>query len=128
MQLTIEKLLQDKEIIKKATGEKTTNLEIKRLDAEITIKSLSIDKIMQFAKEEKDEYKASIKAVYSAVIDPNLKDNELLKAYSCKSNPYGIVEKIFTPAEIDIIANKIAILSGLNNFNENDLVVEIKNE
>ncbi|MDU1068191.1 phage tail assembly chaperone [Clostridium sp.] len=128
MQLTIEKLLQDKEIIEKATGEKTTKLEIKRLGGEITIKSLTIDKLMGLAQQEKDQYKANVKVVYSAVIDPNLKDNDLLKSYSCKSNPYAIVEKIFKPVEINLIADKICELSGLNDVNANDLVIEIKND
>ena len=116
MQLTVEKLLQDKEIIEKATGEKTTKLEIKRLGGEITIKSLTMDKLMGLAQE-KDKYKANVKVVYSAVIDPNLKDNDLLKSYSCKSNPYAIVEKIFKPVEINLIADKICELSGLNDVN-----------
>lgn len=127
MQLTIEKLLQDKEIIEKATGEKTTKLEIKRLGGEITIKSLTMDKLMGLAQE-KDKYKANVKVVYSAVIDPNLKDNDLLKSYSCKSNPYAIVEKIFKPVEINLIADKICELSGLNDVNTNDLIIEIKND
>ncbi|MGG7146288.1 phage tail assembly chaperone [Clostridium butyricum] len=127
MQLTVEKLLQDKEIIEKATGEKTTKLEIKRLGGEITIKSLTMDKLMGLAQE-KDKYKANVKVVYSAVIDPNLKDNDLLKSYSCKSNPYAIVEKIFKPVEINLIADKICELSGLNDVNANDLVIEIKND
>lgn len=127
MQLTIEKLLQDKEIIEKATGEKTTKLEIKRLGGEITIKSLTMDKLMGLAQE-KDKYKANVKVVYSAVIDPNLKDNDLLKSYSCKSNPYAIVEKIFKPVEINLIADKICELSGLNDVNANDLIIEIKND
>lgn len=127
MQLTIEKLLQDKEIIEKATGEKTTKLEIKRLGGEITIKSLTMDKLMGLAQE-KDKYKANVKVVYSAVIDPNLKDNDLLKSYSCKSNPYAIVEKIFKPVEINLIADKICELSGLNDVNADDLIIEIKND
>ena len=127
MQLTIEKLLQDKEIIEKATGEKTTKLEIKRLGGEITIKSLTMDKLMGLAQE-KDKYKANVKVVYSAVIDPNLKDNDLLKSYSCKSNPSAIVEKIFKPVEINLIADKICELSGLNDVNANDLIIEIKND
>lgn len=127
MQLTIEKLLQDKEIIEKETGEKTTKLEIKRLGGDITIKSLPMDKLMRFANEEKDNYKANIKVVYTAIIDPNLKDNELLNAYKCKSNPYAIVEKIFKPIEVNLIADKVCELSGLNNLDSDKLVVEIKN-
>ena len=127
MQLTIEKLLQDKEIIEKETEEKEIKLEIKRLGGEITIKSLPMNKLMRFANEGNDNYQANIKAVYTAIIDPNLKDNELLNAYKCKSNPYAIVEKIFKPIEVNLIADKVCELSGMSNKDSKNMVVEIKN-
>lgn len=127
MQLTIEKLLQDRNVIEKETGEKTAKLEIKRFNAEITIKSLKVERLMRFAEEEKDQYKANIKVVYAAVIDPNLKDNTLITEYNCKKNPYEVVQKIFKPIEINLIADKVCKLSGLEDLKNNDIVVEVKN-
>lgn len=131
MQLTIENLLESKGIIEGETGVKTTNLDIKRLGGEITIQSLDPKKLEQILKEAnsgKSTLELNKKIIYMSVIDPNLKDNELLKGYGCKNNPYEIVEKIFTITEIGIIADKIAKLNGLDDVkNLEDFVVEIKN-
>ncbi|ENZ33289.1 hypothetical protein HMPREF1084_01757 [Clostridium butyricum 60E.3] len=131
MQLTIDNLLENKGLIEKQTGVKTTNLMIKRLGGEITIQSLEPKKLEQVIKEAsagKSTLELNKKIVYMSVIDPNLKDNELLKGYGCKNNPYDIVEKIFTITEIGIIADKIAELNGLDEVkNLDDFVVEIKN-
>ncbi|WP_455793560.1 phage tail assembly chaperone [Clostridium butyricum] len=131
MQLTIENLLQNKGIINEQTGIKTTQLTIKRLGGEITIQSLKSDKLDQILDEAssgKSSFEINKKAIYMSVIDPNLKDNELLKGYGCKSNPYEIVEKIFTRTEIGIVADKIAELNGIGEVKKlDDFVVEIKN-
>lgn len=130
MQLTIENLLQNKGIIEEQTGEKTTNLLIKRLGGEITIKSLEPKKLEQFIKEAqagKSALEVNKKIIYTSVVEPNLKDKELIKEYGCKANPYDIVEKIFTITEINIIADKIAGLNGIGEIdNLEDFVEEIK--
>ncbi|MDU5101141.1 MAG: hypothetical protein E6240_01765 [Clostridium butyricum] len=131
MQLTIDNLLQNKDIITKQTGVKTTTLRIKRLGGDITIQSLEPNKLEQILKEAnagKSTLEINKKVIYMSVIDPNLKDNELLKTYGCKSNPYNIVEKIFTVTEIGIISDKVAELNGLNEVkNLEEFVEEIKN-
>lgn len=130
MQLTLENLLENKGLIETQTGIKTTNLEIKRLGGEITIQSMKPQKLEEILKEVnsgKSLFEINKKVIYMSIIDPNLKDNNLLKEYGCKGNPYDIVEKIFSPTEIGIIADKIAVLNGLNDIKEDELVVEIKN-
>ena len=73
----------------------------------------------------KNGMQASIEAVYDGVVEPNLKDTALQQAYDCFS-PLDIVEKIFTPIEIDRIATQINVISG---YAEGDrkVIEEVKN-
>ena len=128
--LNIETLLKNKGVIEEKTGEKTMTIEVKSFkeqfgDGEITIKSIDMNKMHDLGSMAGDnEYKMTTIVVYNAVVEPNLKDKELQKAYDCKSNPFKIVEKLFQPKEIKAISDKVAELSGIGN--EKDIVKEIK--
>ncbi|MEX0050326.1 hypothetical protein AB2T85_06720 [Clostridium butyricum] len=129
MKLTKEILLQNmKTIVDEVTSEKTTDLTIKRLGGEITVKSIDAEKLNSFMSQcDGNAYKANIRIVYSGVIDPSLKDDDLIEKYDCKKDPYEIVKKMFKPIEINLIADKICELSGISAANPQELVAEIKN-
>lgn len=125
--ITIENLLQNKEIIKAQTGVKEVELEIKRLKDTVKIKSLDVNKLLNLVDSCKNQYEANVKIVYYGMLQPNLKDNELQEAYNVKTNPYKIVESVFKPIEINLIADKICEISGLKDVeNMGELVQEVK--
>ena len=125
--ITIENLLQNKEIIEAQTGVKEVELEIKRLKDTVKIKSLDVNKLLNLVDSCKNQYEANVKIVYYGMLMPNLKDNELQEAYKVKTNPYKIVESIFKPIEINLIADKVCEISGLKDVeNMDQLVKEVK--
>ena len=125
--ITIENLLQNKEIIQASTGVKEVELEIKRLKDTVKIKSLDVNKLLNLVDSCKNQYEANVKIVYYGMLEPNLKDNELQEAYKVRTNPYKIVEYVFKPIEINLIADKICEISGLKDVeNMGELVQEVK--
>ena len=125
--ITIENLLKNKDIIEAQTGLKEVELEIKRLKDTVKIKSLDVNKLLNLVDSCKNQYEANVKIVYYGMLMPNLKDNELQEAYKVRTNPYKIVESIFKPIEINLIADKICEISGLKDVeNMDQLVQEVK--
>ena len=122
--ITIENLLQNKEIIQASTGVKEVELEIKRLKDTVKIKSLDVNKLLNLVDSCKNQYEANVKIVYYGMVEPNLKDNELQEAYKVKTNPYKIVESIFKPIEINLIADKVCEISGLKDVENMDQIVQ----
>ena len=68
----------------------------------------------------------NMNAVYRAVVEPDLRNAELHKAYEVMDNPVKIVRKIFSRAEVNNIANEIAKLSSM--VQKKDLIKEVKND
>ena len=125
--VTIENLLQNKDIIEAQTGVKEVELEIKRLKDTVKIRSLDVNKLLNLVDTCKNQYEANVKIVYYGMLEPNLKDKELQAAYKVQTNPYKIVESIFKPIEINLIADKVCEISGLKDVeNMDELVKEIK--
>lgn len=125
--ITIENLLQNKEIIQASTGVKEVELEIKRLKDTVKIKSLDVNKLLNLVDSCKNQYEANVKIVYYGMLEPNLKDKELQEAYKVQTNPYKIVECVFKPIEINLISDKICEISGLKDVEDMDqLVKEVK--
>jgi len=132
MAITIEQLLKNKEIIKEKTAEKTTTLKIKSFkelfgEEEITIKSLEPGRLQELTLQaNNNNYKLKTLVVYNAVTSPDLKNKDLQAGFECKTNPLGIVDKLFTPIEVRYIADEVSILSRLETRDPNEIVVEIK--
>ena len=125
--ITIENLLQNKNIIEAATGVKEVELEIKRLKDTIKIRSLDVNKLLNLVDTCKNQYEANVKIAYYGIIEPNVRDKELQAAYKVQTNPYKIVESIFKPIEINLIADKVCEISGLKDMeNMEELVKEVK--
>lgn len=105
--LTLTELIQQKEKYQVKTDAKE-EIYLDQLDATITIskpeRSLVIEAIEM--KEEGDPF-----LVYNVVVEPNLKDSELQKAYGC-AEPTDIVHKIFDEGTIAGIAKASLKLAG----------------
>lgn len=71
-----------------------------------------------------DSYKLQVETIKAGVKEPNLKDKELLKHFGC-ATPNDLVNKLFLPAEIATIADKIGALCGYKDQDEVDN--EVKN-
>ncbi|WP_456273631.1 phage tail assembly chaperone [Bacillus sp. AK031] len=111
--LSITDILREKE---KYELKKDTKMElnIKRLDATITIqkpeRSLCVEAI-GMTRDPNQAAQADIFLVYNIVVEPNLRDKELQKAFGCVE-PTDIVEKIFEAGEIPHIAQTGLDMAG----------------
>jgi len=112
--LTLTDLIEKKEQYQVKTGAKK-DLYLDQLDATVTIIQPDRSTVLDSFESESDEY-----MVYNIVIDPNLKDAELQKAYGC-AEPMDIVTKIFDPGTVVGIAKAGLKLAG---FESNVTVVE----
>lgn len=125
--ITIENLLQNKDIIEAQTGVKEVELEIKRLKDTIKIRSLDVNKLINLTDTCKNQYEANVKIAYYGIVEPNVRDKDLQEAYKVRTNPYKIVESVFKPIEINLIADKVCEISGLKDVeNMEELVKEVK--
>lgn len=124
--LTLTDLIKEKEKYQVKADTKQDYF-LERLGASITIRkperSLYLES-MQMLQDEELKGKADIFMVYNIVVEPNLKDSELQKAYGC-IEPYDIVEKIFEPGEINLIAGAGLGLAGYHS--ELKKVEDLKN-
>lgn len=111
--LTLTDLIKEKEKYQVKSGI-TANLFIDRIGASITIskadRSLCLE-CVEMANDPNRESQADIHMIYNTVIEPNLKDADLHQAYGCVE-PTDIIEKIFEPGEIALIAAEGMALAG----------------
>lgn len=125
--LTVTDLLKEKEKYE-VKQDVTEEVYVERLDANVVIrkpeKSL-VSEVFSMAKDEEQSEYADIYMVYSTVIEPNLKDAELQKAFGCKE-PMAIVEKLFEPGEISQLSQVALELAGYKNGTVK-LVKDLKN-
>lgn len=114
--LTITDLLERKEQLV-SKKKKTKELYLDQLDATITIeepeRSMVVDTI-ELGNEENFDGNADDYMVYNIVVDPNLKDTDLQKAYDCKE-PMDIVSRIFDIGTVTGIAKAGMALAGYNS-------------
>lgn len=118
--------------------EKTATVFVPSLDGEIKIKSPSDDDMREydhalyyeFAPTQDNEImkKATSKLILRNVVEPNLKDKDLIESMGCKKNPEGIVDAVFSVGEIMQIASFILKLGGKGDPKAVRLVDELKNE
>ena len=123
-------LLANKRIIDEKNSQKTKTFNVKSLekigDGKVIIRSIDDEEYDAIDRSSKTEYEMNMNAVYRAVVEPDLRNAELHKAYEVMDNPVKIVRKIFSRAEVNNIANEIAKLS--NMVQEKDLIKEVKND
>ncbi len=127
--MNIKDVLENAGILDEKNSEKTKKLKIASLkdigDGTITIKSIDDEILDSIEKMSKTTFELNKNAVYQGCVEPNLKDKEFQAGLKCKTNPLGIVRKIFSRAEVEIIAEEIGKLSGM--YQEKGLIKEIKN-
>lgn len=125
--LTVVDLLKEKEKYQ-VKQDVTEEVYVERLDADVVIrkpeKSL-VSEVFGMVKDEKQSDDADIYMVYNTVIEPNLKDAELQKAFDCKE-PMAIVEKLFEPGEISQLSQVALELAGYKKGTVS-LVKDLKN-
>ena len=123
-------LLANKGIIDEKNSQKTKTFNVKSLenvgDGKVIIRSIDDEEYDAIDRSSKTEYEMNMNAVYRAVVEPDLRNAELHKAYEVMDNPVKIVRKIFSRAEVNNIANEIAKLS--NMVQKKDLIKEVKND
>ena len=123
-------LLSNKRIIDKKNSQKTKTFNVKSLenvgDGKVIIRSIDDEEYDAIDRSSKTEYEMNMNAVYRAVVEPDLRNAELHKAYEVMDNPVKIVRKIFSRAEVNNIANEIAKLSSM--VQKKDLIKEVKND
>lgn len=80
-------------------------------DVTFTLRALSFDQMEEINENHLNE--SNVYAILDGVVEPNLRDESLLKKY--KAAGYDeVVEKVFLPGEIRAIAHEIMMLSGYN--------------
>ena len=123
-------LLANKRIIDEKNSQKTKTFNVKSLenvgDGKVIIRSIDDEEYDAIDRSSKTEYEMNMNAVYRAVVEPELINAELHKAYEVMDNPVKIVRKIFSRAEVNNIANEIAKLSSM--VQKKDLIKEVKND
>ena len=123
-------LLSNKRIIDEKNSQKTKTFNVKSLekigDGKVIIRSIDDEEYDAIDRSSKTEYEMNMNAVYRAVVEPDLRNAELHKAYEVMDNPVKIVRKIFSRAEVNNIANEIAKIS--NMVQKKDLIKEVKND
>ena len=123
-------LLANKGIIDEKNSQKTKTFNVKRLenvgDGKVIIRSIDDEEYDAIDRSSKTEYEMNMNAVYRAVVEPDLRNAELHKAYEVMDNPVKIVRKIFSRAEVNNIANEIAKLSSM--VQKKDLIKEVKKD
>lgn len=92
---------------KKSRQREQKHLYVKSLDGIITVekpdRALCVDALDM---EDGDAY-----LVLECVVEPNLKEPQLLQAYGCVE-PLEVVEKIFDPGEISLISQELVKMAG----------------
>ncbi|MED4701611.1 hypothetical protein P9436_21470 [Lysinibacillus capsici] len=103
--LTVTDLMKEKEKYH-VKDDVTEVVLVERLGVEVVLrkpeKSLCVD-TMKMSRDENNDTDADEYMVYNTMVEPNLKDPELKKAYGC-TLPTEIVSKIFEPGEIALLS------------------------
>ncbi|QEA00822.1 hypothetical protein D0439_20135 [Lysinibacillus fusiformis] len=111
--LSVTDLIKEKEKYQ-VKDDVTETVKVERLDVEVVLrkpeKSLCVD-TMKMARDENNDTDADVYMVYNTMVEPNLKDAELQKAYGC-TLPTDIVAKIFDPGEIEQLSSMALELAG----------------
>lgn len=120
--ITLKELVERSDKIKNKKKE-TQELYVKSLDGTIIIQKPDRTLISEaWDMDEEDMGNAYI--VYNSVISPNIKSEDLHKAYGIIS-PIDIVDEIFEPGEVEMLSRKIVEFAGYGN--SVSIVEDVKN-
>ncbi|MDF2546146.1 MAG: hypothetical protein K0R93_1044 [Anaerosolibacter sp.] len=119
--VTLDELI--KRALNKGNEPATKQLYVQSLEGVIVIEKPSKDLCLD-ALSEDDEGAADRHLVYNCVIEPNLKNPDLIKAYGL-DRPIEIVDKIFEPGEVAAISKECLAFAGY--IDSVKVVEDIKN-
>lgn len=109
--ITIQDLISNKNKIEDRAKGKTTFF-VEELNGEMAFKHLSYKEYLDMVDEDYDDKDSLL--IYEMCVEPNLKNDDLIKKLGCTSVPYEVVRKILSPTTINEIALKIMEISGLS--------------
>lgn len=113
--LNLKDLIQEKEKFDRLSkGKKTQELYVEQLDATVTIEEPTPDLVsesIELGQDKNYDGNGDEFLVYNTMVEPNLKDPELHKAYGCVE-PTDIVKKIFDAGTVSGIAREAMTLAG----------------
>ncbi|MCS1392975.1 hypothetical protein NXZ77_15465 [Lysinibacillus boronitolerans] len=111
--LTVTDLMKEKEKYQ-VKDDVTEDVLVERLGVEVVLrkpeKSLCVD-TFKMGRDDTNDTDADEYMVYNTMVEPNLKDADLQKAYGC-TLPTDIVAKIFEPGEIALLSEIAFELAG----------------
>ena len=122
--LTIEDLINKKEMLKEQSKVKTCLIHCKKLGGELEAHSLSKGDLADVrAKMDKDAIAGTYKLIYMSIDD--LRNSQLLEAFGCKTESEKIVGRLF-PHENELVAvgNIIKNLNGLGYLKADEIYVK----
>lgn len=123
--LSIQELIAQKEKIKQNKA-KVATLYVKSLESNIVVRSPGTAEMLESQSAgESDPTRADSYLLLQCVKEPNLKSDELQKAYGCVE-PLDIVPALFLPGEVSAIAIEIMKLAGYGS-SVNKVGNDIKN-
>lgn len=111
--ITIADLLANKDKLKKKTAAKA-QLFIESLGGQITVQEPSRDlctEVFEMAENPETRGMSDVHMAYNCVVEPNLKDSELQKAYGCVQ-PTDIVDELFKAGEVAAISTFCIGMAG----------------
>lgn len=119
MAISIAELIEKKEAIE---ASKKAKYDIETSAGTMTVKLPSRAFILEaMGVEDSDSY-----LIVNSVVEPDLKDSKLLKAYGCME-PTDIVDKIFEAGEVGAISTTILRLAGNKRNIRTEVHEEVKN-
>ncbi|MCI7064325.1 MAG: hypothetical protein MR947_06995 [Mitsuokella jalaludinii] len=121
MAVSIEDLINKKEEIQK---NKKREYDLETSIGTITVKIPTRSLVMEARKLEDDD--ADPYLLYNTIIEPNLTDPKLQKAYGC-GEPTDIINALFLPGEVPALSNKVARLAGFGKDIHSEIHTVAKN-
>lgn len=119
--LTIEDLINKKEMLKEECKVKTCLIHCKKLGGELEAHSLSKGDLADVREKMNKDYKqGTYYMIYMSIDD--LRNPQLLEAYGCKTDSVRIVERLF-PKDNEIIAitNILEKINGLSRLRADEI-------
>lgn len=119
MAISVAELINKKESIEAA---KKARYDIETSAGTMTVKLPTRAFVLEaMGVEDSDAY-----LIVNCVVEPDLKDSKLLKAYGCME-PMDIVDKIFEAGEVGVISSTIMKLIGNKRNIRSEVHEEVKN-
>ncbi|MGL4569315.1 MAG: hypothetical protein ACRCU6_12415 [Fusobacteriaceae bacterium] len=102
---------------------------VQELGGEMVFRPLSVREYLDIIEDEFEDKDSML--IFDTCLEPNLKDEVLIKNLGCNGNPYEVIGKILSPGTVFQLASEILEQSELRNNGDKNLIKvmgeEIKN-